>query len=121
MVGQLHGMWRRWWLLAVMVLIVALLAVWTAGQMAGLLIRGSWPHVSLAGSVVELMSDGVHGLFGTTVDELAEAVRNVSTLDRIECRRWALEHFSVERMVDDYEFVYEDVTVGQVELEAVGS
>ena len=54
MVGQLHGMWRRWWLLAATVLILSLVVVWTAGQMAGLLVGGSWPHVSLAGSVIEL-------------------------------------------------------------------
>jgi glycosyltransferase involved in cell wall biosynthesis len=41
------------------------------------------------------------------VDALAGAIRVAATLDRSAVRRHAVEHFSVTRMVDSYEAVYE--------------
>ena len=61
------------------------------------------------GAVPELIVPGRHGFLGESDDELVEACRQVERLDRRECREWALSHFSVERMVDGYEAVYEAV------------
>jgi hypothetical protein len=46
---------RRWRVLAVGGVIALLLLVWTAAGLAGLLVSGSWPDVSLLGSIVELV------------------------------------------------------------------
>lgn len=50
-----HRPGRRLWVLFATVLTVGIVLVWTAGQVAGLLVHGSWPRVSLLGSVVELV------------------------------------------------------------------
>ncbi|HVD01947.1 MAG TPA: glycosyltransferase family 4 protein, partial [Candidatus Dormibacteraeota bacterium] len=50
--------------------------------------------------------NGVHGFLVETEDEMLAAVERVGTLDRRTCRESALERFSTERMVDDYERVY---------------
>ena len=59
------------------------------------------------GSVREVIAPGRTGLFGETLDELVSAVRRVDRLDRRACRREAEVRFSVERMVADYEAVYD--------------
>lgn len=71
-----RGPGPRFWCIAAGVLLAVLLLVWTAAQVAGLLVHGSWPHVSLAWSIVELVqvlhgaapADGVPiGLFWVLV------------------------------------------------------
>jgi glycosyltransferase involved in cell wall biosynthesis len=59
------------------------------------------------GSVPEVLEDGVTGLMGRTVEELARAVETVERLDRRACRAHVEAHFSVERMADRYEAVYQ--------------
>ncbi len=93
------------------------------GNAAGLLLPIQWdepfglvfieslacgtPIVSFPrGSVPELMENGRHGFLVNDEDELADACRRVTGLDRTECRRHALERFSPERMAADYERVY---------------
>jgi glycosyltransferase involved in cell wall biosynthesis len=58
------------------------------------------------GALPELMRDGVHGFFADTEDAMVAACSRISTVDRAECRRWALERFSSARMADDYEAAY---------------
>jgi glycosyltransferase involved in cell wall biosynthesis len=62
-----------------------------------------------AGALTEIVE---HGKTGFLVDDLQEAqlaVTEVRELDRAEVRRTAVERFSVERMVDDYEAIYRRV------------
>jgi glycosyltransferase involved in cell wall biosynthesis len=59
------------------------------------------------GSLPELIEDGRHGFLVAGDDELVDACRRVTTLDRRECRRWVLDRFSVERMTAGYELVYQ--------------
>jgi glycosyltransferase involved in cell wall biosynthesis len=59
-----------------------------------------------AGALTETIE---HGRTGFLVDDMGEArlaVSEASSLDRAEVRRLAVDRFSVERMVDDYEAVY---------------
>jgi glycosyltransferase involved in cell wall biosynthesis len=58
------------------------------------------------GSVPEVVVHGRTGFLAETVDALAAAVGEVERIDRAECRRHVENHFSVDRMVDDYETVY---------------
>ena len=53
-----------------------------------------------------------HGLTGFLVDDIHEgrfAVKGVATLDRAAVRRTVLERFGVDRMVDEYEAVYQRI------------
>lgn len=60
------------------------------------------------GSLPELLEDGRHGYLvdGDSENELVEACRRVTSLDREECRRHVLECFAPERMAEGYELVY---------------
>jgi glycosyltransferase involved in cell wall biosynthesis len=88
------------------------------------LMPGSWPEPfglvlieSLAcgtpviarriGALPEILRDGVDGFFGDDVKEMAFKVDRVAELDRREIRESVLDRFSVERMTDRYESVYE--------------
>ncbi|HEV8614450.1 MAG TPA: glycosyltransferase family 4 protein [Methylomirabilota bacterium] len=66
-----------------------------------------------AGSVPEIVEDGVTGYLGETVGELARAVKRIDLIDRATCRRRAEERFSVGRMTDDYEAVYRSVAAAR--------
>jgi glycosyltransferase involved in cell wall biosynthesis len=56
-----------------------------------------------------------HGETGYLVDmeaEMLEMIDRIGTLDRARCREWVEEHFSVERMVDGYEGLYQMAASG---------
>ncbi len=88
------------------------------------LMPGSWPEPfglvlieSLAcgtpviarriGALPEILRDGVDGFFGDDVKEMAFKVDRVADLDRRAIRESVLDRFSVERMTDRYETVYQ--------------
>jgi glycosyltransferase involved in cell wall biosynthesis len=60
-----------------------------------------------AGSVPEILVPGRTGFAADTLDELVDAVKRVDTLDRATCRRHVEAHFSVTRMADHYEALYQ--------------
>jgi glycosyltransferase involved in cell wall biosynthesis len=64
------------------------------------------------GSVSEIITPGRTGFLAHSLDEIVEALRNLDRLDRAECRREAEARFSAERMVDDYDAVYERLVTG---------
>jgi hypothetical protein len=45
---------HRRWIAGLAAVLTACLLVWSAAGISGLLVGGSWPHVSILGSVVEL-------------------------------------------------------------------
>jgi glycosyltransferase involved in cell wall biosynthesis len=61
------------------------------------------------GSMPELIVDGQTGFLVDNVDEAAESVSEVSRLDRLACRNWAMENFSQEKMVEDYIALYHQI------------
>ena len=61
------------------------------------------------GSMPELLRTGVTGFLVTDADEAVDAVRRVPTLDRRVCRREAETRFTADRMVADYERLFERV------------
>lgn len=63
------------------------------------------------GSVAEVLADGRTGFIAETLPELVEAVKRVDTIDRAACRRHVEERFTVERMVDEYEALYESLAL----------
>ena len=64
------------------------------------------------GSMPELIKDGETGYLLQDEDEMVDAVRLVEKLNRKRCREWVQANFSVERMVDDYERLYEKIIQG---------
>jgi glycosyltransferase involved in cell wall biosynthesis len=58
--------------------------------------------VNPRGSMPELIVDGKTGIFVHTVDEMKEQLQNIGVIDRAACRAHVTEHFSKERMVDEY-------------------
>lgn len=61
------------------------------------------------GSMPELIIDGKTGFLVSTVEEAADAVSRVKSLNRQECRTHVEDHFTAERMVDDYMEVYQKI------------
>ncbi len=59
------------------------------------------------GALPEIIRDGVDGFFGDDVTAMAFKVDRVADLDRAAIRASVIERFSVERMTDRYEAVYE--------------
>jgi glycosyltransferase involved in cell wall biosynthesis len=56
-----------------------------------------------------------HGRSGIVVDsyrEMPAALEQADALDPLECRRYAEERFSPERMVDDYVDAFREAIVG---------
>ena len=64
------------------------------------------------GSMPELIQNGKNGFLVQSTAEAIEAVRRVKDLDRIYCRRHVERHFTVDRMVDEYEQAYETILEG---------
>ena len=62
------------------------------------------------GSVPEIVLDGRTGFVVDTLEDMEGAVKAVDRIDRAECRRDVVRRFSVERMVDGYESIYQSVT-----------
>jgi len=69
------------------------------------------------GSVPEVIKDGKTGFIVEPFDKrgkpnlkgFIEVVKKIDQIDRRECRRWVEKNFTVEKMVDGYERVYEKI------------
>lgn len=61
------------------------------------------------GSCREVVQDKVTGYLVRNIDEAVAAVGQVETIDRRNCRRRVEENFSVARMAERYEQVYEEI------------
>ncbi len=59
------------------------------------------------GSVAEIVKDGVTGFVVETEEEMIEAVKNIDSIKREDCRRHVEENFSIEKMADNYLAAYE--------------
>ena len=64
------------------------------------------------GSMPEVIKSGVTGFLVNDTLEMTEAVGKIPELDRGACRRWVEERFSVSRMAEDYERVYQSIIKG---------
>ena len=60
------------------------------------------------GSVPELVTEKT-GFIVNRLEEMVEAINSINTINPLECRKNAVEKFSLKRMVEDYIKVYEEV------------
>ena len=68
------------------------------------------PVIAMArGSMPEIIKDGATGFLVKTIDEAANAVGRINTIERAACRRHVADKFSVEKMVEGYLRVYREV------------
>jgi len=61
------------------------------------------------GSMPELIRNGLNGYLVKSVDDAIDAVGKIDDIDRLACHRFVEENFSIERMVNDYLKVYEQI------------
>jgi glycosyltransferase involved in cell wall biosynthesis len=57
----------------------------------------------------ELIENGKSGFLVDNVDEAIENVARIKEIDRAYCRRHVERHFTIDRMIDAYENVYETI------------
>ena len=70
------------------------------------------------GALPEIIRDGIDGLFGDDAAGMAFKVDRVDDLDRAAIRGSVIDRFSVERMTDGYEAVYERMLGGDASGQA---
>lgn len=61
------------------------------------------------GSMPELINHGVSGYLVNDVRSASDAVNNIKSIIRADCRTWAEEKFSSEKMVSDYLNLYKQI------------
>jgi glycosyltransferase involved in cell wall biosynthesis len=66
-----------------------------------------------AGSVPEVVNEGVNGFIVDSIDEAVAAVHRVADLDRAGVRASFEQRFSVERMTHDYLAIYRRLAAGR--------
>jgi glycosyltransferase involved in cell wall biosynthesis len=66
------------------------------------------------GSMPELVQHGKTGFLVNNIDEATEAVQQLASLQRKDCRQWAVRMFSKEKMVADYLNVYAKILAGGI-------
>ena len=61
------------------------------------------------GSMSELIDDGLNGFLVSDKESAAKAVTRIPEIDRQNCRKFVEERFTVDRMVEKYIAVYEQI------------
>lgn len=64
------------------------------------------------GALPEIVRPGVDGFLIRSIEEGCEAVERVGALDRTECRRRAVDHFSADAVVTRYVDLYSKICAG---------
>jgi len=68
------------------------------------------------GSIPEIVKHGKTGFVVEDVGEMIEYVKRIKSIDRRVCRTHVKENFSAQRMIEEYERVYEKIlSLGQLE------
>jgi glycosyltransferase involved in cell wall biosynthesis len=57
----------------------------------------------------ELIEDGKTGFIVESVNDMVLRLRTIHTIRRRDCRAHVERHFTVEKMVDEYESLYRDL------------
>lgn len=58
-------------------------------------------------AVPEIVKDGKTGFIVDDIKGMIKAMKRINEIDRLECRKHVEENFTVQKMVDEYEKVYE--------------
>jgi len=63
------------------------------------------------GSMPEVINDKNTGFLVKSIEQAVKALDNIKDINRLNCRKWVKEKFSVDRMIDDYINIYERIIV----------
>lgn len=58
------------------------------------------------GSIPEIVKRGVSGFIAEDLKGMIEAIGKIDSIDRAQCRKYALDNFNEKRMADGYEAIY---------------
>ncbi|MDO8610044.1 MAG: glycosyltransferase, partial [bacterium] len=61
------------------------------------------------GAAPEIINDGENGFIVNTVDEMIKRIDEISTINRTKCRERIVNHFSTQKMVNEYENIYNKI------------
>lgn len=61
------------------------------------------------GSVQEVIEDGKTGFICKNVDEMADALQKIDTINRAYCRSYAEKRFALKNMIDGYEAAFKKI------------
>ena len=61
------------------------------------------------GSVPEIVKHNKTGFIVENEKEMAEAIKNINKINRADCRKYAEDNFTIEKMIDGYEEIYKKV------------
>lgn len=61
------------------------------------------------GAIPEIVKDGETGFVVDDVDEMINAVEEIDTIDRKQCRKHALKDFNAKKMAKEYEKLYKKI------------
>ncbi len=65
------------------------------------------------GSTSEVIADGKTGFLCNSIAECVSAVRRVEEINRNDCRKHVVNRFSVQKMTEGYEAVYQQILAGK--------
>ncbi len=61
------------------------------------------------GSASEIVKHGKTGFVVENEKEMIEAIKNIDQINREDCRKYVEENFTIEKMIDGYEKIYEEI------------
>lgn len=61
------------------------------------------------GSMPELIESGKNGFLANSIEEAVEAIKNIDSISREDCRKDVMKRFSLNRMVNNYERLYNKI------------
>ena len=61
------------------------------------------------GATLEVIKNGKSGFISNNLSEAVKAVKNIKKIKREDCRKWVETNFTVEKMVKNYEKVYQEI------------
>jgi glycosyltransferase involved in cell wall biosynthesis len=109
-VGPVGGSLKRQLLSAAQCVLIPSLVAETSSLVAMEALACGTPVVAFrSGALSQIVSDGVTGFMVETVEEMAEAIGRVRTIDSRACRAEACRRFSASRMVANYLDLYQSI------------
>ncbi len=64
------------------------------------------------GSMPELIADGKTGFLVGNIRDAVDSLSQIGNINRADCRQWAINNFSMGKMINGYEAVYEKILEG---------
>ncbi|KKS76022.1 MAG: Mannose-6-phosphate isomerase, bifunctional enzyme [Candidatus Azambacteria bacterium GW2011_GWA2_42_9] len=61
------------------------------------------------GAIAEVIKDGETGFVVSNVEEMTEAVKKISGINKNICRDYVKDNFNIEKVIDGYEMIYKQV------------